>query len=447
MSPHEKNNSSLRPDRAALRKYQQSALSKLLKTLLDDNVFYQQKWKAAGLSEAQIRQADLESFTRIFPFTTKQELTQDQATHPPYGTTLTYPLERYTKFHQTSASSGGTPLRWLDTAEDWLWMVANWRQVFTASAAVTSQDCVYFAFSFGPFLGFWTAFQAAEELGCLCIPGGGMSTTARLRALLENKATILCCTPTYAMRMAQVAQEENIDLGQSSVRAIIVGGEPGGSLPSVYEKIEAAWPGAKVLDHHGMTEIGPVSWQCTENPTQLHVIEASYLAEVLQPCDAEIMPADQPHVAPGEVGELVLTTLGRSGNPLLRYRTGDLVRAGSPTCCACGYNDLSLEGGILSRSDDMLVVRGVNVFPSAVEEIIRAQKQIVEFRVEVQQQRGMNELALQIETDADCADPQAVAAALKQALQNSYQLRIPVRVAEPGSLPRFEMKANRWSRK
>ncbi|MGO8807359.1 MAG: phenylacetate--CoA ligase family protein, partial [Candidatus Bathyarchaeia archaeon] len=196
------------------------------------------------------------------PFTRKEEIAADQAEYPPYGTNLTYPLTAYNRFTQTSATSGA-PLRWLDTRESWQWMLDNWKQIFQA-AGVGPHDCLYFAFSFGPFLGFWTAFEAACQLGCRCLPGGGLSSLARLQAIRDNRADVLCCTPTYALRLAEVAAAENVDLSAMSVRTIIVAGEPGGSVPALRQQIERAWNRAMVFDHHGLTEVGPVSYQCPE---------------------------------------------------------------------------------------------------------------------------------------------------------------------------------------
>ena len=261
------------------------------------------------------------------PFTTKAELAADQAAHPPYGSNLTHPIEHYSRFCQTSGTTA-RPLVILDTAESWDWLLGNWAQIYRA-AGLAAGDRIYFAFSFGPFLGFWTAFEAAAKLGFLCLPGGGLGSAARLRAMIEQRATVLCCTPTYALHLAEVAGAERIDLSASAVRKIIVAGEPGGSVPEVRAKIGAAWNGARVIDHYGMTEVGPVAFQDADAEGVLRVIEDSYFAEVIE-------PASGVAVAPGTVGELVLTTLGRSACPLLRYRTGDLVKrvAGDAGVCA-----------------------------------------------------------------------------------------------------------------
>ena len=232
------------------------------------------KFAAANLDPTAVRcYADL----RHLPFTTKAELLADQAEHPPYGTALTYPLERYRRFCQTSGTSG-RPLRWLDTTESWTWMLDNWAAIYRI-AGVEPGERLFFPFSFGPFLGFWTAFDAASRYGCLCLPGGGMSSTARLRFLAENEAAVVLCTPTYALRLAEAAREEGVDLPASSVRALILAGEPGASIPATRGRIEAAW-GARVFDHTGMTEVGPMAVECVANPGGLHVLETELVIEV-----------------------------------------------------------------------------------------------------------------------------------------------------------------------
>jgi phenylacetate-CoA ligase len=367
--------------------------------------------------------ASLDEFFARVPYTTKQELVTDQQAHPPFGSNLTYPIERYTRIFQTSGTTG-RPLYWLDTAESWDWTLGNWERVYRA-AGVTEADRIFFAFSFGMFLGFWSAFESAGRIGSLRIPGGGMTSAARLRAMLDTGATVLCCTPTYALRLAEVAREEGIALGASRVRRILVAGEPGGSMRQVRARIEGEWPGARVYDHHGMTETGPASYQCPARAGVLHIIEAAFLPEVT---------AD---------GELALTNLGRLGSPLIRYRTGDLVKPESGEC-ECGSRELSLIGGILGRVDDMLVIRGVNVFPAAVDEVLRGFAEVAEYRVEVDTSHSLAELRIQIEPAAVCANPEHLAGRVRQQLHNVFALRIPVAIAPTGSLPRFEMKARRW---
>src|SRR5713226_528267 len=254
-------------NREELEKLQRERLRALLEEILPGNRFYARKLSAAGLASSLSTKNSLVDALRSLPWTTKEELLTDQEAHPPYGQVLTYPLARFNRLHQTSGTSG-RPLRWLDTPASWNWLLGCWEKMYRM-AGVRSGDRLFFPFSFGPFLGFWTAFEAASRLGFLCLPGGGMSSAARLRFLLDNEATVVLCTPTYALRLAEVAREEGIDLTSSSVRALIVAGEPGGSIPPTRARIEAAW-GARVFDHCGLTEVGAVGIECSENSAGLH---------------------------------------------------------------------------------------------------------------------------------------------------------------------------------
>ena len=409
---------------------QLESIRSLLAELLPANPFYARKLNQAGIA---FDVASLEDFSSRFPFTTKSELVDDQREHPPFGTNLTYPLDRYTRCHQTSGTTG-TPLRWLDTPDSWQTMVESWMEILQA-AAVQASDRIYFAFSFGPFIGFWLAFEAASRLGCLCLPGGGFSSAARLRAMIDNQATVLCCTPTYAIRLAEVAASENLS-GRVPIRMLIVAGESGGSIPAVRARLAHLWPGARIFDHHGMTEVGPVTYECPARPGILHVLESAYLPEIID-------PAGQGPVPRGQSGELVLTTLGRIASPLLRYRTGDIVRS-EVSPCSCGRQEFALAGGILGRTDDMVVIRGVNVFPSAVDEIVRQSSEVAEYRVEISTAAALPEMSVQIEPAPECKDASALVRRLEQKFETAFALRVPVTLVPYKTLPRFELKARRW---
>jgi phenylacetate-CoA ligase len=359
------------------------------------------------------------------PFTTKRELVADQVAHPLFGSNMTYPLSEYVRLHQTSGTTG-QPLKILDTQESWDWWAECWTSIYRAAGA-SKHDVIYLAFGFGPFIGFWSAYEGAKRLGALTIPGGGMDSVQRLRAMQEIGATVLVCTPSYALRLAEVAQENAIDIQHGTVRVTIHAGEPGASIPATRERIERAWH-AKTYDHTGMTEMGAFGFACSQQ-NGVHVNEGEFIAEILDTRTGQPLAED-------ETGELVLTNLGRWGSPAIRYRTGDLVRHGGYTC-ACGRTFLHLPGGILGRADDMLIVRGVNVYPSALADVLHRFPAVAEYKVIVTRSGSMDEIALQ----AEC--PASLIADIQEALRIALNLRIPVEAVELGTLPRFELKAKR----
>jgi len=370
----------------------------------------------------------VEEFASKFWFTTKDDLVRDREAHPPFGSNLTEPLANYTRFCQTSGTSTGKPMPVLDTPESWEAMLGSWREVFRGAGLKPGVDRVFFAFSFGPFLGFWTAFEAAAT-DYLSLPGGGLSSKARLEHMARLEATVLCCTPTYAIRLGELIGTDGFpEPEELDIHTLIVAGEPGGSLTSVRTRLSELWRGARVYDHHGMTEVGPVTWEHPERAGVLCLDHGRYLCEIVDAQTGE-------EVLDGDEGELVLTTLARTACPLLRYRSGDRVRK-------LVLDDVvHLDGGILGRVDDMVIVRGVNLYPSAVEEVVRSHPEVVEFRVLERNIESMAELEIEVET----TDP-TVLPRLESALRERFALRIPVTEVAADSLPRFEFKSQRWSK-
>lgn len=400
-------------DRVSLKQHQLQRFNALIESVLPENHFY-----ASALANCRFPLRSLDDFDAL-PYTTKDDLLSESGDH---AKNRTWPIERYVRFHQTSGTRG-RPMAVLDTADDWSWWIDCWQYVLDA-AGVTSGDCVLMAFSFGPFIGFWSAYEAAAARGCLVVPGGGMSTAARLELIRSSRATVLCCTPSYALHLAEVGLQRRIEVGTLGVRALILAGEPGGSIPSTRRRIEQVWR-ADVIDHGGATEVGPWGYGDREG-RGLYVIESEFIAEFRSLETGQ--PAQQ-----GELAELVLTTLGRAGSPVIRYRTGDLVR---PTWVENRF--VLLDGGIVGRGDDMFTIRGVNVFPSAVEQIIRTFPEVDEFRLIVDRIQEMDRLTIEVEDGLD--KPARIADELRMRLG----LNIEVKCVSPGSLPRFEGKARRF---
>ena len=414
--------------REKLASLQLHKLQLMMSHLWGKNQFYTEKWKAVGVNPS-----DIHSLTdlALLPLTRKGELMDDQAAHGPFGTNLTYPITAYVRMHQTSGTTG-VPLKVLDTDESWSWWGHCWGHVL-AGAGVTATDRIFLAFAFGPFIGFWAAVEGARKIGALMIPGGGRDTQQRLEMMRAEGATVLCCTPSYALRMAEVAREIGFDLRSIPLRTTVHAGEPGASVPAIKQRIENSW-NAKCFDHAGASEVGAHSFECHVQPGGTHLIESEYIAEVLNPLTGQA-------VLPGERGELVITNLGRWGFPAIRYCTGDLVQVNLDRC-QCGRTSMRFEGGVLGRADDMVTVRGVNVFPGGVENIIRNFTEVDEFRITVNKVNQMDEMDIEVEL-CKGTDPELVQAiAIK--LDSMLAFRPRVHQVAHDTLPRFEMKAKRF---
>lgn len=409
---------SWRWSRDELAAWQLQQFNKQLQSILPKNRLYHAKFAGQRPLLKHLDQiAEL-------PLTIKQELV-DSAAIDPAGVSAhhTYTTDQYSRLHRTSGTSG-RPLLILDTLADWQWGSDTWQHVLQA-ADVTRADRVFLAFSFGPFIGFWSAHQACVDRGATVIPGGGLSSVARIEFMRQTQATVVCCTPSYALHLAEVAQREGIALAEMGVRCLIVAGEAGGSVPAVRERLQQSWQ-AHIVDHAGATEIGPWGFGWPAVPG-LHIIESSFIAELLPIATAS---DDSP------LCELVLTSLGRYGAPLIRYRTGDVVYSRPPpaTC-----NFMWLPEGVVGRADDMVIIRGVNVFPSSIDDIVRRVPGIGEYRVRVDREAALDRLEIEIEATTDNQQTQ-----LEKLLATRLGLRIMVRRVPQESLQRSEHKARRW---
>ncbi|WP_168566526.1 phenylacetate--CoA ligase family protein [Crateriforma spongiae] len=413
------------PTSVRLKQLQLQKLNRTLAALVD-RPFYRQRLTSLTSAGLKLPLSDLSQLEQL-PLLRKEELVPEQPGQPAKIFDLPS-MHDYVRIHQTSGSRGW-PMPVFDTAEDWDWWIDCWQYVLDA-AGVTERDVAMMAFSFGPFIGFWTANDALIRRGALVVPGGGLSSEARLKMILQHRCTVVCCTPTYALHLAGVADGDGVDLAASDVRTVIVAGEPGGSLPAVRQRIESAF-GATVVDHAGASEVG--AWGCGDaNGAGMHVIETEFIAERLVINDDDSWrKADD-----GETAELVLTNLGRLGGPVLRYRTGDLVRGIQNHDQACPF--LWLDGGVLGRADDMLIVRGVNIFPSSIDTIVREIEPAGEYRVTVTRRESMDQLKVEIETSTERMDQ------IRTACRDRLAMRVDLVAAVPGSLPRFEAKAKRW---
>jgi phenylacetate-CoA ligase len=425
-----------RMPREQLRALQLRRLQTLIGWAYGRSPFWRQRLDTAHVTPDQIRR--LEDVRRL-PFLTKAELLENQATHPPYGDMLTAPPSVAVAYHTTSGTSGRTPLRALESPRDWDWGAQAWaRSLYGFGLRET--DVVYVAFGYGSFIGFWGAHYAIQKIGATTIAGGSQSSEARLRQIVDSGATAVAATPSYAIRLGQVAAALGIDLARDTrVELLLLAGEPGANIPATKALIQDMW-GARAGDFMGMTETaGITAFECNEQSGALHVNEDYFLEELLDPQTSEPLPL-------GEVGERVCTALGIGLIPIIRYRSGDLVRRVPASHCPCGRTFELYLGGIIGRADDMKIVRGVNVHPSAVEGVVRQYAAFREFRVVLRRTQQQDHIAVELEPHPTTDDEIAADLAMRVAhdLAAVHEgLRFEVTLVPPDTLPTFELKARR----
>jgi phenylacetate-CoA ligase len=393
--------------------------------------FYRKKLDAARVRPEDVR--TLADLSRL-PFTTKDELKQSQAEHPLWGEFLAVPLEECLRVHMTSATTG-RPLAFLDTKDDWYGFYHSYARSLYAYG-LRKSDVVMAAFSYGPWIGYWSGFYAAQDVGAMVFPAGGLSTDQRIDALLTYPITALGCTPSYALFLAEQAAKKGIDLAkQTKIRLTWHTGEPGASIPGTKAKIEAAF-GAQAYDCLGLTEIAAWGFECDARVGLAHIHEDYVLPEVLD-------DQDRP-VKPGETGELVFTSLYRKAMPLLRYRTRDVVRLADRPC-PCGRTLVALDGGVLARLDDMKKVRGIIVYPRRIEELVRPHEGVDEFQIVFRRVDGLDDILVRVDPapTLSASERAGLTGTLEEALRVGLGIRVSVEAVEPGALPRWDHKARR----
>lgn len=420
-----------RASRASMKRLQLTRLRKQVAHAAAHSPFYQRKLREAGVRAGSVR--TLEDLRRL-PFTTKDELKENQAETPPWGDVLAVPFGDVLRIHMTSATTG-RPLAFLDTKQDWYGFYHSYARSLYGFG-VRREDMVMAAFSYGPWIGYWSGFYAAQDLGCLVFPAGGLSTDQRIDALLTYPITVLGCTPSYALFLAEHAAKKGIDLAKDTkVRLTWHTGEPGASIPATKAKIETAF-GAKAYDLPGLTEIAAWGFECDARSGLTHVHEDYCYPEVLD-------EQDRP-VGPGGRGELVFTSLYRKAMPLLRYRTRDVVHVADRRC-PCGRTLLAFEGGVHARLDDMKKIRGIIVYPRRVEEIVRPHAGVDEFQIVFRRQDGLDDILVRIDPAPSLSRAQrdGLCATLSGDLKVGLGIRVTVEATEPGALPRWDHKARR----
>jgi phenylacetate-CoA ligase len=413
----------------ALRALQSDRLREAVRRAYDRVPYYRAKLDAAGVGPGDIRgMSDIERL----PFTTKDDLRETY----PFGL-FAVPMEEVVRIHASSGTTGKSTVVGY-TRND----IATWSEVMarTLAAGGTHRgDIVQNSYGYGLFTGGLGAHYGAELIGASVIPTSGGQTQRQVQIVQDFGVTVLCCTPSYALVIAEAGKEMGVDWAAAPLRVGFFGAEPWSQ--TMRQEIEAALR-IDALDIYGLSEVtGPgVAFECLQK-AGLHVNEDHFYPEVIDPATGK-------QVKPGERGELVFTALTKEALPLLRYRTRDLTRLIDETC-PCGRSLRRMER-VTGRSDDMLIIRGVNVFPSQIEEVLMGIEGTTPNYLLVvdRKPRQMDELEVQVEVSAErfsdeIAKLAAIADRIRAGIENALGLHVSVRLVEPKTIERSMGKAKR----
>lgn len=419
--------------REKLEQLQLARFRERMQYVYERSPVYKRKYDEAG-----IKPSDLQSLDDIqhVPFTLKEELRESQSLHPPWGDFICIPPEDGVRVFQTTGTTG-VPVKIILNKTDWTVHFYEQFMHHMYGYGIKTSDILFVPFGYSLYIAWWCFQAAMEQAGVMIVPGGAQSSKDRIRNIFDWEATVVCGTPTYLIYLGDLAKNMGQPLANSAVRIVVAGGEPGACVPSTRKAIENLW-GAKCYDDMGSTEITNFGFECVAQKGT-HVIESLFYAECLDP---DTLKA----VSPGEVGELVLSNLCMESMPLLRFRLKDLVKFNKETC-ECGRTFLRLDGGILGRSDDMFQFAGVNIFPSAVENLVRQVEEFSnEYQLIVPKMGSGKRLKIRVEPASANISDEGMGQAVKkfiQTVRHSITITPEVEILEIGELPRFELKANR----
>jgi phenylacetate-CoA ligase len=411
-----------------LKKLQGQRLGKIVEKVYRRVDFYRRKMDAMGVKPSDIR--TVEDIQKL-PFTTKDEMREVY----PYGL-LACPLDEIVEVH-TSSGTTGTPVVDAYTMND----IEIWSEVMARTLSmgnVTRKDIVQNAYGYGLFTGGLGVHYGARKIGANIIPISGGNTKRQLAIMKDFGTTVLTCTPSYTQYLAEVAKEEGVDLSRLPLKAGFFGAEPWSE--TMRQEIEERL-GLKAFDIYGLTEIiGPgVAAEC-DRQNGLHVFEDHFFPEIIDPTTGRQLPF-------GEKGELVITTITKEGTPVIRYRTRDITWLMSEPC-PCGRTSVRMHR-LLGRTDDMLIIRGVNVFPSQIEQVL-LQVEGVEphYQLVVERKDKLDFLEVQVEMNEkifsdEIKNLENLEKNIEQKLHSALGVHTKVKLVEPKFIARSEGKAKR----
>ena len=415
--------------REALESLQLKRLRNALERVYATVPFYKESFRRAGVTPEMLKSLD---DLRRFPFTLKQDMRDNY----PYGL-FAVPLDQIVRIHASSGTTG-KPTVVGYTRRD----IESWSELMARSFAAAGAhrgDVIHNAYGYGLFTGGLGAHYGAEKLGASVIPMSGGNTKKQIMIMKDFGSTVLTCTPSYSLYLAEAAAEEGIDIRALDLRIGIFGAEPW--TEEIRAEIEDKL-NIKAIDIYGLSEIlGPgVAIECQEAQSGLHLWEDHFLAEIIDPETGDVLP-------PGELGELVITTLTKEGIPMIRYRTRDITRL-IPEPCVCGRTHQRLQR-MSGRSDDMLIIRGVNVFPSQIESVLVTIEGIEpHYQLIVDREENLDTLEIQVEVNEKTFSDeikvlQNLSTRIRKEIKDLLGITCKVRLVEPKTIARSEGKAKR----
>ncbi|MBK8739129.1 MAG: AMP-binding protein [Betaproteobacteria bacterium] len=385
----------------------------------------------------------MRDFARV-PIVTKQMLRDDQAKHPPFGSYSNTPLDQVSRIFGSSGTTG-VPTLYAVSKEDWTRAIEA-QAMAIWGMGVRPGDVVHFVFPFGMFVGGWAIMMGVERVGATIFPVGAADSRRQIDLIGQMKPTVIAGTPSYVLHLADVARSIGVDLRNSGIHTLIVGGEPGGTVPGMTAAMRAGWGDhVTICDTGNTSECFPTQMNSScDHGTGVHIYEDEVYLEIVDPEDPGRPLPD------GEYGATVYTTLWRRSQPMIRFYAGDRARLLRERC-SCGRTFPRLPEGMVGRLDDMLLIRGANVYPSAVESALRQIPGVgQEYRIMVEKAGALDEMRLEVEPAQPALMAESAAAArgaLEQAiveeLRRHIGLRVDVRMVAPGTFEAMLFKSRR----
>jgi len=425
-----------------LRAVQETRLAAAVPFLYENSPFYRRRFDRLGLIPSDIR--TLDDLIARWPVVDKIEMGEDAREHPPYGTytTMTEKVwaDRGWMMFSSSGSTGVPRVFRYSQIDRELWAWANARALH--AMGFRKGDSVFMITGYGPHVWAWGVQVALFKMGLPTLPGGGMDAKGRAGIVQRFKPTILLCTPSYALHLGRVMQEMGVDPRASAVRLLFTAGEPGMSVPATRERIEELW-GARMVEFYGCTEAAPSAggYSCTASHTGGAPV-ATHLMEDLQVWET-VDPVTRAPTVEGERGLTVCTNLNSESSPQLRFLVGDYtVLDRAP--CACGRTHLRAMGSFAGRSDDLINLRGIKMFPVQIEEAVRSVAGTGdEFEIVLAaNDEGMDVMTVRVE-HVEFATGEKLSRRIAGEIRARCEVRVDVEVLRPGTLPKTEFKARR----